>query len=254
MALVLTEIEDGVATVTLNHPEVRNAVSLDMNRELDAAFDRLEADESVGAVVLTGTAPAFSAGANLDELLAADDPESLGTIYAGFLRVAETPLPTVAAVNGAAVGAGMNFALACDVILAGRSAMFESRFLQIAIHPGGGHTWRLRNICDGQTAMAMVLFGERLDGPRAAEIGLAWKCVDDDALLEEARRMARRPARVPRELAKAMKQTVNDMGAVADSAAAVAREVGPQAWSMAQPEFKERVAALKEAISNSTSS
>ena len=254
MALVITEIEDGVATVALNHPEVRNAVSLDMNRELDAAFDRLEADESVGAVVLTGTAPAFSAGANLDELLAADDPESLGTIYAGFLRVAETPLPTVAAVNGAAVGAGMNFALACDVILAGRSAMFESRFLQIAIHPGGGHTWRLRNICDRQTAMAMVLFGERLDGPRAAEIGLAWKCVDDDALLEEARRMARRPARVPRELAKAMKQTVDDMGAVADSAAAVAREVGPQAWSMAQPEFKERVAALKEAISNSTSS
>ena len=250
MALVITEIEDGVATVTLNHPEVRNAVSLDMNRELDAAFDHLEADESVGAVVLTGTAPAFSAGANLDELLAADDPESLGAIYAGFLRVAETPLPTVAAVNGAAVGAGMNFALACDVILAGRSAMFESRFLQIAIHPGGGHTWRLRNICDRQTAMAMVLFGERLDGPRAAEIGLAWKCVDDDALLEEARRMARRPARVPRELAKAMKQTVNDMGAVADSAAAVAREVGPQAWSMAQPEFKERVAALKEAISN----
>ena len=138
MALVLTEIEDGVATVTLNHPEVRNAVSLDMNRELDAVFDRLEADESVGAVVLTGAPPAFSAGANLDELLAADDPESLGIIYAGFLRVAHTPLPTVAAVNGATVGAGMNFALACDVILAGRSAMFESRFLQIAIHPGGG--------------------------------------------------------------------------------------------------------------------
>lgn len=249
MALVLTEIEDGVATVTLNHPEVRNAVSLDMNRELDAVFDRLEADESVGAVVLTGAPPAFSAGANLDELLAADDPESLGVIYAGFLRVAHTPLPTVAAVNGAAVGAGMNFALACDVILAGCSAMFESRFLQIAIHPGGGHTWRLRNICDRQTAMAMVLFGERLDGPRAAEIGLAWRCVDDDALVDEARRMARRPTRAPRALTQAMKETIIGMGAVTDSAAAVAREVDPQAWSMTQPEFKQRVAALKEAIS-----
>lgn len=252
MALVLTEIDDGVATVTLNHPEVRNAVSLDMNHELDAAFDALEADESVGAVVLTGTPPAFSAGANLDELLAATSPESLSSIYAGFLRVAHTPLPTVAAVNGPAVGAGMNFALACDVIVAGSKAMFESRFLQIAIHPGGGHTWRLRNICDRQTAMAMVLFGERLDGQQAAEIGLAWKCVDDDALLEEARRMARRPARTPRQLTMAMKQTIIDMGSVTDSAAAVAREVEPQAWSMTQPEFKERVAALKEAISKSS--
>lgn len=252
MALVLTEIDDRVATVTLNHPEVRNAVSLDMNRELDAAFDALEADESVGAVVLTGTPPAFSAGANLDELLAADNPEGLSSIYAGFLRVANTPLPTVAAVNGPAVGAGMNFALACDVIVAGHKAMFESRFLQIAIHPGGGHTWRLRNICDRQTAMAMVLFGERLDGPRAAEIGLAWKCVDDDELLDEARRMARRPARTPKKLTTAMKQTIVDMGAITDSAAAVAREVEPQAWSMTQPEFKERVAALKEAISKSS--
>ena len=252
MALVLTEIDDRVATVTLNHPEVRNAVSLDMNHELDAAFDAIEADDSVGAVVVTGTPPAFSAGANLDELLAADDPKRLSSIYAGFLRVANTPLPTVAAVNGPAVGAGMNFALACDVIVAGRSAMFESRFLQIAIHPGGGHTWRLRNICDRQTAMAMVLFGERLDGERAAEIGLAWKCVDDDGLLEEARRMARRPARVSRQLANAMKQTIIDMGAVTDSASAVAREVEPQAWSMKQPEFKQRVAALKEAISKSS--
>ncbi len=251
MALVLCEIEDGVATVTLNHPEVRNAVSLEMNGELDAVFDHLEADESVGAVVLTGTPPAFSAGANLDELLAAEDPKRLNSIYAGFLRVAHTPLPTVAAVNGPAVGAGMNFALACDLILAGHSAMFESRFLQIAIHPGGGHTWRLRNICDRQTAMAMVLFGERLDGLRAAEIGLAWKCVDGDALLDEAHRLARRPARAPRGLTKAMKQTILDMGGITDSEAAVAREVDPQAWSMTQPEFKERVAALKEAISKS---
>ena len=252
MALVLCEIDNGVATVTLNHPEVRNAVSLEMNGELDAVFDRLEADESVGAVVLTGAPPAFSAGANLDELLAADDPASLSSIYAGFLRVADCPLPTVAAVNGAAVGAGMNFALACDVIVAGSSAMFESRFLQIAIHPGGGHTWRLRNICDRQTAMAMAVFGERLDGERAAEIGLAWKCVDDNGLLEEARRMARRPARTPRGLTTAMKQTVVDMGGITDSAAAVAREVEPQVWSMKQPEFKQRVAALKEAISKSS--
>ena len=101
--------------------------------------------------------------------------------------------------------------------------------------------------------MAMVLFGERLDGLRAAEIGLAWKCVDDDALVEEARRMARRPAPAPlRELTKAMKQTITDMMRSPTVRPPVAREVDPQAWSMTQPEFKERVAALKEAISKSS--
>ncbi len=251
MTLVLCETQNGVATVTLNAPEVRNAVSLQMNQQLNKTWDRLENDTSVAAVVLTGAAPAFSAGANLDELLAANTPESLSAIYSGFLRVAHSPLPTIAAVNGAAVGAGMNFALACDLILAGHSAMFESRFLQIAAHPGGGHTWRLRNICNRQTAMAMVVFGERLDGQRAAQIGLAWKCVEDEALLAEAQRLASRTARAPRTLTMAMKQTITDMAAVTNSQEAVARELEPQVWSINQPIFNEKIQSLKQAITKS---
>jgi len=251
MTLVLCETHNGVATVTLNAPEVRNAVSLQMNQQLNKTWDRLENDTSVAAVVLTGAAPAFSAGANLDELLAANTPESLSAIYSGFLRVAHSPLPTIAAVNGAAVGAGMNFALACDLILAGHSAMFESRFLQIAAHPGGGHTWRLRNICNRQTAMAMVVFGERLDGHRATQIGLAWKCVEDEALLSEAQRLANRTARAPRTLTMAMKQTITDMADVTNSQEAVARELEPQVWSINQPIFNEKIQSLKQAITKS---
>ena len=102
----------------------------------------------------------------------------------GFLRIARSPLPTLAAVNGAAVGAGMNLALGCDVRLAARRAKFDTRFLQIGLHPGGGHTWMLRRIAGPQAAMAAVVFGEVLDGAEAERVGLAYRCVDDDALLD----------------------------------------------------------------------
>ena len=100
---------------------------------------------------------------------------------------ARSPLPTIAAVNGAAVGAGMNLALACDVRLAGRSARFDTRFLQLGLHPGGGHTWMLQRIAGPQAAAAVVLFGEVLDGEEAERCGLVWRCVDDDALRDRRR-------------------------------------------------------------------
>ena len=137
-------------------------------------------------------------GANLGNLAEADGP-SLGRIYEGFLRVARSPLPTIAAVNGAAVGAGMNLALGCDVRLAGRRAKFDTRFLQIGLHPGGGHTWMLRRIAGPQAAMAAVVFGEVLDGAEAERVGLVHRCVDDDELLDAAHAMAARAAtRAPR--------------------------------------------------------
>ena len=125
---------------------------------------------------------------------------SLGNVYEGFLRIARSPLPTLAAVNGAAVGAGMNLALGCDVRLAARRAKFDTRFLQIGLHPGGGHTWMFRRIAGPQTTMAAVLFGEVLDGAEAERVGLVYRCVDDDALLDAAQAMAARAASAPREL------------------------------------------------------
>ncbi len=160
MSLVLLEIADGVATITLNNPDERNTMTAPMVAEIVAAMDRIESDPAIGALVVTGTAPAFCAGANLGNLAEADG-ESLGVIYEGFLRIARSPLPTIAAVNGAAVGAGMNLALGCDVRIAARRAKFDTRFLQLGIHPGGGHTWMLRRIVGPQVASAAVLSGNR---------------------------------------------------------------------------------------------
>src|SRR5436853_4858229 len=173
MISVRTEIADGVATVTLDDPDRRNALNLDMVDEIVEAFDRIEADESVGAVIVTGAPPAFCAGADLGDLRTAREPE-LRVIYEGFLRVARSTLPTIAAVNGPAVGAGMNLALSCDLRLASTSARFDTRFLQLGIHPGGGHTWMLRSAAGPQAAAAMVLFGQSLDGDAAERAGLVW--------------------------------------------------------------------------------
>ncbi len=190
---MLADVADGVGTLTLNDPEARNSLSAPMVAEIVAAMDGFEADESVGAVVVTGTPPAFCAGANLGNLAEADG-DSLGRIYEGFLRVARSPLPTIAAVNGAAVGAGMNLALGCDVRIAGRRARFDTRFMQLGLHPGGGHTWMFRRAAGPQTTMAAVVFGEVLDGEEAARVGLVFRCVDDDELLAAAHEMASRAA------------------------------------------------------------
>lgn len=249
MSLVLVEVADRVATITLNNPEERNTLTAPMVEEIVDAFDALEADDGVGAVVVTGAPPAFCAGANLGNLGSSQGP-GLRTIYDGFLRVGRCPLPTLAAVNGAAVGAGMNLALVCDVRVAARRARFDTRFLQIGIHPGGGHTWMLRRIAGPQAAAATVLFGEVLDGAEAERVGLVWRCVDDDQLLATAHEMARKAADTPRELAVLVKETLSAMATVTTQDEAVDRELTPQVWSTQQPWFQERLAALKAKISS----
>jgi enoyl-CoA hydratase len=251
MSLVLLTVTDGVATLTLNNPDERNTLTAPMVAAILAAMDTIEGDPSIGAIVVTGTAPAFCAGANLGNLATASG-NSLGTIYEGFLRIARSPLPTIAAVNGAAVGAGMNLALGCDVRIAARRAKFDTRFLQIGIHPGGGHTWMLRRIVGPQNAFATVVFGEVLDGAEAERIGLVWKCVDDDQLLIEAQKMAARAASVPRPLLESVKKTIQDMADVVTHPEAVERELVPQLWSTKQPWFAEKIAAMQAKISKKT--
>ena len=247
MALVLLEIADGVATLTLNNPDERNTMTAPMVAEIVAAMDRIEGDSAIGAIVVTGTAPAFCAGANLGNLAEADG-ESLGVIYEGFLRIARSPLPTIAAVNGAAVGAGMNLALGCDVRIAAKRAKFDTRFLQLGIHPGGGHTWMLRRIVGPQVTAATVLFGEVLDGAEAQRVGLAYRCVEDADLMSVAHEMAARSASAPRELVIETKKTIAAMADVQTHPDAVARELTPQLWSTRQPWFAERMAALQAKI------
>ena len=248
MAMVIYEVSDGIATLTLNNPQERNSMTADMVTEIVTAMDAAESDPNVRVVIVTGAAPAFCAGANLGNLAEATRESLLG-IYEGFLRVARSPLPTIAAVNGAAVGAGMNLALGCDVRIAAKSAKFDSRFLQLGLHPGGGNTWMQLRIAGLQTAMASVAFGEVLDGEAASRAGLAWKCVDDDALMPTAREFAAKAAAAPKELLVSIKKTVIDIGAVPTHTEAVEFELGPQVWSTRQPWFRERLAALQAKIS-----
>ena len=214
-----------VTLLTLDEPTKRNALGAEMVEQIVTAVHAAEADDGVGALVVTGAPPAFCSGAdrsNLDSLKtsAGGDPGDVRNIYDGFLSIRESPLPTVAAVNGHAVGAGFNLAMCCDVILAGESARFAPGFTKIGIHPGGGH--------GPHAAAAIALFGETLDGARAADIGLAWRCVEDDALLDEALAMADRVAELPRDLAIAIKQSLREMPWQPDFESAVQTELARQ--------------------------
>ncbi len=249
MALVLTEVVDGVATLTLNNPDERNTMTAPMVAEIVDAMDAFEADDSVGAVVVTGAPPAFCAGANLGNLAEATG-DSLKNIYEGFLRIARSPLPTVAAINGAAVGAGANLALGCDVRIIADEARIDTRFLDLGIHPGGGHTWMFRRIAGPQTAMAAVVFGQILDGKEAERVGVAYRSVPRAELAEFTQAFAARAASAPRELVVTTKATIHAMADVETHPDAVERELEPQLWSTRQPWFAERLAKLQQKITS----
>jgi enoyl-CoA hydratase len=256
MALIHVDTSAAVATLTLDDPARRNALTEPMVDEIVAAFDAFEASPDVRSVVVTGAAPAFCAGADLSHLGGAGGAGDGGAraglrrIYEGFLRVSRCNLPTIAAVNGAAVGAGMNLALACDVRLAGASARFDTRFLQLGIHPGGGHTWMLERAVGPQAAAATVLFGEVLTAADAERVGLVWRTVPDEELADVARSLAERAGAAPRELLVRAKATLQRMPGVATHAEAVDVELDPQVWSIGQPEFQARLAALQERITS----
>jgi enoyl-CoA hydratase len=234
---------DAVAVVTLIDTARRNAMTAPMVDEIVAAFDALEHDDRTHAVVVTGEPPAFCSGADTSSLGALaragseTERRSVTSIYEGFLRVLRSPLPTVAAVNGPAVGAGLNLALACDVRVAGASARFDTRFLKIGLHPGGGHAWMLERAVGPQTAAAMVLFGVPVSGPRAVEVGLAWSCHPDDELLGAAVELAAGAARAPIPLLGETKATLRQAPWQPDFDAAIATEVTRQAWSLGQGWF-----------------
>lgn len=237
MELVRTDRYAGVDVVTLNDPDRRNAITPRLADELAEALTTLAADDTARAVVITGAGPAFCAGADRDALSRADEP-LLRRIYSAFLTVRELPLPTVAAVNGPAVGAGLNLALACDVRIAGRSAVFDSRFVTIPIHPGGGHTWMLSHAIGPQAAAAMTLFGQPVDGPRAAEIGLAWTCVPDGDLRAASVEFCARVVAAPPLLVREIKDTLRT--AHPEHGDATEFELRRQLASIERPEYRNR--------------
>lgn len=245
--LVLYAVADHVAVITVNDPDRRNAVTDAMSAQLRAAVERAEADQDVHAVVITGAGKAFCAGADLSALGAAAE-EGLLRIYDGFMAVANCTLPTVAAVNGAAVGAGLNLALATDVRIAGPAAMFDPRFQKLGIHPGGGASWMLQRGVGPQVARAALLFGMRFDAEAAVRHGLALRVAQDP--VAAALELAAGPAAAPRNVVVATKATMRATatpGSVDTDLHELAKrtELGPQAKSIQSPEFAARLAAAQ---------
>jgi enoyl-CoA hydratase len=245
--LVLIHVDHHVAVITINDPDRRNAVTAEISAALRAAVDAAEANQDVHAVVVTGAGKAFCAGANLTALGEATE-DGLRVIYDGFLAVANCALPTIAAVNGAAVGAGLNLALAADVRIAGPHALFDPRFQKLGIHPGGGATWMLQRAVGPQVARASLLFGMSFDAETAVRHGLALRVAEDP--VAAARELAAGPAAAPRDVVLAtkasMRATANPGFVDSDQhSIAVDTELGPQATSIESPEFARRLEAAK---------
>lgn len=213
---ILLEIADGHATVTLNRPEKLNSFNPEMHARLREALATVSARDDVRAVLLTGAGRAFCSGQDLSERRFApgapppDLGASLETNFNPLVRTLRAlPKPVVCAVNGTAAGAGANVALACDIVIAARSASFVQAFCKLGLVPDSGGTYFLPRLVGTARAAGLAMLGERLSAEDAARIGLIWKCVDDAALAEEARDLARHLAAQPARGLAAIKHALN---------------------------------------------
>ena len=206
----------GVARITFNRPDRLNSFTRAMHVELAVALDEA-ADARV--VVITGAGRGFCAGQDLnDRAVAADVPVDLGeTVDASWnpliRRLAAMPQPVIAMVNGVAAGAGANIALACDLVIAGRSAKFIQSFAALGLVPDSGGSWHLPRLVGQARALGLALTGDPLPAETAADWGLIWKCVDDDALEAEVNALAARLAALPPLGLAAIKSIIRTTGA-----------------------------------------
>jgi len=201
---VVSALENGVLNVTLNRPDKLNAFNEDMHLALRAAFEQATKDDAVRAVLLTGSGRGFCAGQDLGDRdprksdAKPDLGHTLDTFYNPTLRLMRSlEKPIICAVNGVAAGAGANIALACDIVLAARSAKFIQAFSKIGLIPDAGGSWSLTRILGEPRAKALALLAEPLMAEQAESWGLIWKAVDDASLLDEARLIATRLAAGP---------------------------------------------------------
>ena len=204
MASVLISVEAGLQTITLNRPDKLNAFNPEMHKALRAALEQALDERSIGAVLLTGAGRGFCSGQDLSErrvepgAAPIDLSVSLGSYYNPLVRrLRELPKPIVCAVNGVAAGAGANLALACDIVVAARSAKFVQSFARLGLVPDSGGTYFLPRLAGAARAMGLALLAEPLAAEDAERWGLIWKAVDDDKLMAEAGAIARKLASGP---------------------------------------------------------
>jgi 2-(1,2-epoxy-1,2-dihydrophenyl)acetyl-CoA isomerase len=251
---ILLEQENDVAVLTFNQPASRNGLTAQLQSEVLDALDHLAQQAEAHALILTGAGQSFCSGADLGRLNA-EEGGSLGQSVARMmdefsnpliLALQNLPIPVVAAVNGAAAGAGMGIALAADVVIAGRSSFFLSTFLpRLGIIPDMGTTWFLPQRVGRARAMGLMLLGDRLPAEKAAEWGLIWSCVDDSALMDEARRIAGRLASAPSHAVIEARRALDKAGRQ-DLPAQLDYEKERQRELIDLPSFREGVQAFFE--------
>jgi 2-(1,2-epoxy-1,2-dihydrophenyl)acetyl-CoA isomerase len=247
-----TETKDGVATLTLHRPDVLNSVNSALARELQHALDAAAADADVRALLLTGAGRAFCAGQDLAEVVPPDG--SKGPDLADVLRDSYEPVvqrlaslekPIVCAVNGVAAGAGANLALACDVVLAAKTASFIQAFVNIGLVPDSGGTWTLPRLVGAARAKALMLLGERISAEQALAFGMIWAVHEPDRLLPEAQALAAKLAGMPTLALGLTKRALRgSFTASLDEQLALERELQEQAGRSA--DYREGVKAFQE--------
>lgn len=249
---VLFRKEEGFAVVTLNRPDKLNSFTGEMHARLAAVLDGVKRDKSVRALLLAGAGRAFSTGQDLaDPATAPADPmpdlrHVLQRYYNPLIKTLHTlPIPVVCAVHGAAAGAGANIALACDIVLAAKSAKFIQPFCNLGLVPDSGGTWVLPRLVGHARAMGLALLGETLSGEQAASWGLVWKAVDDAALMDEALKLTRHLATRPtRGLALVKRALLASQGNSLDAQLALECELQSEAGF--SHDYKEGVRAFME--------
>ena len=210
-------VDNGVATLTLNRPKQLNSFTTEMHAEVREAMAQVIEDADIRCLVLTGAGRGFCAGQDLGDRAvsgeggAPDLGESVKKNYNPLIRsIMNLPKPVICAVNGVAAGAGSSIALACDIVLAARSASFIQVFCKIGLVPDSGGTFNLPRSVGLARAKGLAMLGDRLPAETAEEWGLIWKCVDDDNLQEEALKMARHLATQPTRALGRIKKLLNE--------------------------------------------
>jgi 2-(1,2-epoxy-1,2-dihydrophenyl)acetyl-CoA isomerase len=249
-ATLTVERAGAIATLTLNRPEARNALDLAMRRELAAALDEVEADSGVRVLVLTGAGGHFCAGGDVKSMrerryTAADGRARVEALNRLVLRLVDFPRPTIASVDGFAVGAGCNLALACDLVVASDRARFGQVFARIGLVPDGGGTWLLPRLVGLARAKELIFTAEVIDAAEAARIGLVNRVVPPAALAEETTRLAERLAAGPPLALRLAKRLVN-RAVASDLAPALEAEAAAQAIAVTTEDHQEGLQAFFE--------
>jgi len=234
--------DDGIAILTVSNADLKNALTLDMAHQLTDVCEQIDDDPTLGAVVIRGQGGTFCSGADTNSWSDTyADPMSdsayaeTDAMYGAFFRVGQIKVPTVCALRGAAVGAGLNLALAADLRIVAKDARLIAGFLKAGIHPGGGFFTISSRVAGREAAAAMGMFSEEVSGIRAVEIGMAWEAVDDDTVEARALELARRIASDPvlaRRVARSFRSETDPSPLPWSAAMEVER--GVQIWTQAR--------------------